>query len=91
MESDFIEKYKCEASSTQTCGTAPSVTLMVAVVHHSPDEHGRHKTEAWVFVSDEKNHDFDFHAHALKHIIHYYTVGEGKAATSPPAGTDLSI
>ena len=83
IESDFIEKHKCEASSSQTCGTAPTATMMVALVHHSPDEFKRHKTEAWIFVSDDKNHDFDFHAHALRVIIEYYTVGKGSAATKP--------
>lgn len=56
--------------------------MMVALVHHSPDGKGRHTTDAWTFLSADKNHDFDFHIYAMDIIIQYYTEGEGRAATA---------
>ena len=65
-----------------TCATAPTSTIMVALVHHSPDGSGRHTTDAWVFLSEDKKHDFDFHIYAMDIIIKYLTEGEGRAATA---------
>ncbi|CAB1107057.1 unnamed protein product [Ectocarpus sp. CCAP 1310/34] len=86
VETDFIEKYKHEAGAVLTCATAPSTTMMVALVHHSPDDDGRHETDAWVFVSSDPNHDFDFHIYAMDIILRYYITGDGRAAT---AGTPV--
>lgn len=82
VETDFIEKYRHEASSILTCATAPTTSMMVALVHHTPDGKGRHTTDAWTFLSADKNHDFDFHIYAMDIIIKYYTEGEGRAATA---------
>ncbi|CAB1115471.1 unnamed protein product [Ectocarpus sp. CCAP 1310/34] len=60
--------------------------MMVALVHHSPDDDGRHETGAWVFVSSDPNHDFDFHIYAMDIILQYYIRGDGRAAT---AGTPI--
>lgn len=81
IETDFIEKYRHEARSVMTCATAPTTTMMVALVHHSPDG-GQHTTDAWVFVSSDPNHDFDFHIYALDIILQHYITGEGRAATA---------
>lgn len=72
METDFIEKLRHEARVVLTCATAPTTTMMVALVHHSPDENGEHETDAWVFVSSDANHDFDFHYAAMEVIFKYY-------------------
>lgn len=82
VETDFIEKFRHEAAAILTCATAPTTTIMVALVHHSPDGKGRHTTDAWVFLSEDKNHDFDFHIYAMDIIIKYYTEGAGRAATA---------
>lgn len=57
-------------------------TMMVALVRHSPDGTGWHQTDAWVFVSIDPNHDFDFHIYAMDTILHHYTTGEGQSATA---------
>lgn len=82
VATDFIEKFKHEAGAILTCSTAPSTTLMVAIVHHSPDGSGRHETDAWVFASSDPNHDFDFHIYAMDVIFKHYMTGEGRAATA---------
>lgn len=80
VETDFIEKLRHEARVALTCATAPTTTMMVALVHHSPDENGEHETDAWLFVSSDANHDFDFHHAAMEVIFKYYLTGEGSAA-----------
>ncbi|CAN0331135.1 unnamed protein product [Pylaiella littoralis] len=59
--------------------------MMVSLVHHTPVD-GKHTTDAWVFVSSDPNHDFDFHIYALDIILQHYMTGEGRAAT---AGTPV--
>ncbi|CAB1097138.1 unnamed protein product [Ectocarpus sp. CCAP 1310/34] len=51
-----------------------------------PDDDGQHETDAWVFVSSDPNHDFDFHIYAMDIILRYYITGDGRAAT---AGTPV--
>lgn len=82
VETDFIEKLRHEARVVLTSATAPTTTMMVALVHHSPDEHGEHQTGAWVFVSRDANHDFDFH-HAAMEIIFNYCLTERGLPLSP--------
>lgn len=55
--------------------------MMVAIVRHSPDGSGLHETDAWVFVSSDPNHDFDFHIYSMDIIFKHYMTGEGPAAT----------
>lgn len=90
IESDFSEKYNAFAQFTKTCQTAVSITLMAALVHHSPvdlEGQGRvHSTDAWIFASPEKKHDFDFHQHAFSEIIEFYVSGKGCAATDSDTG-----
>lgn len=88
VETDLIEKYRHEASSILTCATAPTTSMMVALVHHTPDGNGRHTTDAWTFLSADRNHDFDFHIYAMDIVIKYYTEWEGRAAT---AGVPLPL
>lgn len=81
IETDFIKKYRHEARCVLTCSTAPTTTIMVSLVHHCPVG-GKHTTDAWVFVSSDPNHDFDFHIYALDIILQHYISGEGRAATA---------
>lgn len=81
IEIDFFEKYRHEARYVLTCSTAPTTTIMVSLVHHSPVG-GKRTTDAWVFVSSDPNHDFDFHIYALDIILQHYISGEGRAATA---------
>lgn len=57
IESDFIEKHPLEGKVVTTCQQTPTATMMVAIVHHSPNVHeggGRmHVTETWIFVSED--------------------------------------
>ena len=46
-------------------------------MHHSPDGKGVHETEAWVFLSPEKQHDVDFHQDALQIMLDHYLREEG--------------
>ncbi|CAM9964471.1 unnamed protein product [Ascophyllum nodosum] len=62
--------------------------MMVALVHHSPDGKGVHETEAWVFLSPEKQHDVDFHHYALQMMLEHYLKGEGASATRRQANTE---
>ena len=68
-----------------TCQQTPTATMMV-MVHHCPKVYeggGRmHVTETWILASEDLNHDFDFHRHALPEIAEYYLHGAGKAATA---------
>ena len=86
IETDFIEKYTHTPASVVTCARHPQTTLMVAIVHFSPqlwEGGGRvHKTETWIFASEDPVHDFDFHLHALSQIAGYYLNGPGCAATA---------
>ena len=41
-----------------------------------------HVIETWILASEDSNHDFDFHRHALREIAAYYLHGAGKASTS---------
>ncbi|CAN0020459.1 unnamed protein product, partial [Pylaiella littoralis] len=82
VETDFIEKLRHEARVVLTCATAPTTIMMVALVHHSPDDRGEHQTDAWMFLSADPNHDFDFHHAAMDVIFEYYITGAGSAATA---------
>lgn len=61
IETDFIQAYNHAPRREGTCARYPQTTLMVAIVHFSPqlwEGGGRvHLTETWVFASLEKNHD----------------------------------
>ncbi|CAB1120476.1 unnamed protein product [Ectocarpus sp. CCAP 1310/34] len=85
IETDFIEKYRHEARVVLTCATAPTTTMMVALVHHSPDNRGEHETDAWIFLSSDPNHDFDFHHAAMEVVVAHYTTGPKSAATAGSA------
>ena len=41
-----------------------------------------HVTEAWIFASEDSNHDFRFYWHALGETAMYYLHGAEKAATA---------
>ncbi|CAB1101276.1 unnamed protein product [Ectocarpus sp. CCAP 1310/34] len=86
IETDFIEKYSHVPGTVLTCAGHPQTTLMVAIVHCSPqlwEGGGRvHQTETWIFASEDPAHDFDFHRHALTQIADYYLDGPGSDATA---------
>lgn len=78
----IIEKFKHEAGAILTCSTSTSTNMMMAIVHHSPDICGRHETDAWVFVSSDPNHDFDFRICAMDIIFKHYITSDGRAAAA---------
>ena len=90
VETDFIEKLKDVALAVLTCATAPA-TMMVALVHHGSASDGRHETDAWIFLSADPNHDFDFHHFAMGSIIEYYMTGEGQPRRSVLWPLELSL
>ena len=85
IETDFIEKYTHEPNFLLTCARHDITTLMVAIVHFSPqlwEGGGRvHLRETSVFASEDPAREFYFHLHA-KQIAEYYLTGAGTAATA---------
>jgi hypothetical protein len=73
VHTDFAEKFKIAGQKVTTCGTAPSATLMVTLVHYyaSVDDE-KHSTDVWFFVSDDTKQDAPFHAHCMRMIKRYY-------------------
>ena len=86
IETDFIETYTHEPQAVLTCARHDTTTLMVAIVHFSPqlwEGGGRvHLSETWVFAYEDPARDFDFDLHALKQIADYYLTGAGSVATA---------
>ena len=75
IETDFTEKSSHVPGAVLTCAQHPQTTLMVAVVHFSPQlwEGGRkvHQTETWNSGSEDPAHDLHFYRHALSQIADY--------------------
>ena len=51
--------------------------MIAALVHHGLASDGRHETDAWIFLSADPNHGFDFHHFAMGVILEYYITGAG--------------
>ena len=69
IETDFIEKYRHVPTNARTCDQHATTTIMVVFAQHSPDGKGLHETEASIFMPPEKQHDVDFHHHALQLML----------------------
>lgn len=86
IETDFAEKYTHQSYISMMMPVYPQTTLMVAIVHFSPQTHvggGRvHVTETWIFASEDMSHDCDFHLHGLARMADHYLRGEGNEATA---------
>ena len=86
IETNFAEKYTHQSKINMMMPVYPQTTLMVAIVHFSPQiyaEGGRvHVTETWIFASEDMAHDCDFHLHGLTKIADHYLRGDGSEATA---------
>ena len=86
VETDFIQGYNHQHRQSLTCDRTERTTMMVAIVHFSPqvrDGGGRtHMTETWILASGDPNHDFDYHRHGMALIGAHYLSGDGREATA---------
>ena len=86
IQTDFAEKYTHQPRINMMMPVYAQTTLMVAIVHFSPQTHeggGRvHVTKTWIFASEDGKHDCDFHLHALARIADHYLHGGGSEATA---------